>query len=349
MTALSANQDTPKKTTTVLAKGPVKAAAVLFLGGLAVFNAGYLAPGSTATGLVCAGRCKGKVDNSTGSNGDLTAEYETGIFRWANGDSIAQADVGKIAYVVDDATVSKASSGKSPAGVIVEVDANGVWVASSPDLSRALLAVANLASTASGAGASLVSIEDAGAFTATTTVEAALQEIYQDLKSSQVSIPINIYSFREVSASGDVGNIVANGSVLASDTTPIMLGDANNSAEIQWATGNADPIGTSFMLPNDIDPTGNVTLDLDVYSGTTDAATFTVATSWNGGAEVTDTADDSSTKSASSHLVTATIAAADLPSTPRRVTIRLTPSAHATNTVSLLGARLNYRRKPRTS
>jgi len=162
---------------------------------------------------------------------------------------------------------------------------------------------------------------------------------------SQGSVPINIYSFREVSAVGDVGNIAANGGVLASDTTPIMLGDNNNSAEIQWATGNVDPIGTSFMLPSDFDDTADAQLDLIVYSGSTDAATFSVATNWNGGAEVTDSADDSATKSATAHKITVTIATADIPAGSNRVTIRLTPGTHATNTISILGARLNYKRR----
>jgi hypothetical protein len=159
------------------------------------------------------------------------------------------------------------------------------------------------------------------------------------------SVPINLHSFREVNATGDVSNIAGNGGILASDTTPVLDADANNSHEITWATGNADPIGTSFALPADFDDTLDAVLELDVSSGAADAATMDVRTSWNGGAEVTDSASDAATKSATPHAIKATIATADIPAGSKRVTIRLTPPAHATNTITLYSARLNYFKK----
>lgn len=145
----------------------------------------------------------------------------------------------------------------------------------------------------------------------------------------------SLYDAREVTAGGDVGNIVANGGILASDTTPVLDGDANNSQEIIWATGNADPIAFTVALPGDFDGSRDVTLKLRLASGSTDAATFGVATSWDGGAEVTDSASDASTKSATQHTITATIDKADIPDSASTVTIRLTPPAHATNTIVL--------------
>lgn len=206
-----------------------------------------------------------------------------------------------------------------------------------------------LAEASDAANAAGVPITDAGGFTSQTTVEGALQELYQDALSIQACIPINVYSFREVSAGGDVGNVAANGGILASDTTPIMRGDASSSAEISWATGDVDAIGTSFSLPPDLDDTANVSLELEVASGSTDAATMGVATSWNGGSEVTDSADDSGTKSATPHTITATIAAADVPASAKRLTIRLTPPTHGSDAISLYSARLLYKRKLRTS
>lgn len=193
-------------------------------------------------------------------------------------------------------------------------------------------------------------ITDAGGFTATATIEAALQEIYQNLLTAQASIPLSLSAFREVDANGDVGDVTANGGILASDTTPIFRADANESQEIAWATGNVDPIALQISLPTDLDDTGNVTLDLWVYSGTTDAATFTVETSWGGAALVSDSASDSALKSATVHKVTATIDAGDVPANAGFVTIALTPTnAHATNAYQLCGARLNYKRKILTS
>ena len=170
--------------------------------------------------------------------------------------------------------------------------------------------------------------------------------LYTDRLSTSRGVPIHLGMFREVSATGDVGNIAAIGGVLGSDTAPILRAEATtNSWEISWATGNADPIGVQVMLPADLDDTQDAFLDLIVYSGTTDAATMGVATSWNGGAEVTDSASDSDTKSATRHTITATIAAADIPASSTHLTIRITPPTHATNAIQLHGAVLRYKPK----
>ncbi len=158
------------------------------------------------------------------------------------------------------------------------------------------------------------------------------------------SIPVSLYSLREVNATGDVANIAGNGGILASDTTPIMRGDAANSAEVVWVTGDVDPVGFQISLPTTADGTVAAYLDLEVYSGTTNAATMGVASSWNGAAEVTDSASDVGTNSATAHTITATIAAADIPDAPTRVTFRLTPPTHATDAIGLVGARLRFKR-----
>ncbi len=207
-----------------------------------------------------------------------------------------------------------------------------------------------LRSVAANLGSYLVGYQDVNSKTAAANVGAALDEIYVDRLSTQRGVPIKLGEWREVSATGDVGNVAAIGGVLASDTAPILRAEATtNSWEISWATGNVDPIGVQLMLPPDLDDTASAFLDLIVYSGTTDAATMGVATSWNGGSEVTDSADDSGTKSATRHTITATIAAADIPASSTHVTIRLTPPTHATNAIQLVGAILRYTPKLITS
>lgn len=194
-------------------------------------------------------------------------------------------------------------------------------------------------------------ITDTGNFTAQTEVNGSLQELYQHLFSATGGcVPIPLSAFREVNATGDVPNIAGIGGVLASDTAPILLGKATtNDWAIQWATGNVDPIGCSFMVPSDFDDTADATLTLIVSSGSTNAATMAVASSWNGGSEVTDSASDAGTLSATEHAITATIAAADIPADANRVTFRITPPTHGTDAINLTGARLNYKRKLLTS
>jgi hypothetical protein len=201
---------------------------------------------------------------------------------------------------------------------------------------------ADLGSVTAGKGGSLVAYEDSGSKTTAATLDAALDEIYLDRLTTSRAIPIPLGMWREVSATGDVGNIAAIGGHLASDSAPILRADANNDWEIFWATTEVDPIGVQLDLPPDFDGTGDAIFSADIASGATDAATLSVRTSWNGGAEITDSADDSGTKSAVVHTITATILAADIDNSARRVTIRVVPPAHGSDGITLKNTRLRY-------
>lgn len=133
MTALTQDRNTPRLQGDVFS-GAVAASTTIYAGALVMRNAaGYLIEGQTATGLVGVGRAEERVDNGSGSNGDLNAKFRPGIFRFGNSasaDEITIAEIGDVAYAVDDQTVAKTdgSSSRSPAGIIVDVDAQGVWV-----------------------------------------------------------------------------------------------------------------------------------------------------------------------------------------------------------------------------
>jgi len=132
MAALSTARNTPERAGDVVGY-PVKASVKPIQGGIAVLNAGYAAPGTAATGLIAVGRFEETVDNSAGSNGDVSVRVKRGTFKFGNssaGDLIAQADVGADCYIVDDQTVAKTNgtNTRSVAGKIIAVDADGVWV-----------------------------------------------------------------------------------------------------------------------------------------------------------------------------------------------------------------------------
>jgi hypothetical protein len=116
---------------------PIKAATKCFQGGIAVLDAGYIAPGRTATGLIAIGIFDDQaplgIDNTSGSAGALTAGIRRGAFPFVNSaaaDAIAQANVGQLCYIVDDQTVALTDGNgtRSPAGIILQVDSAGVWV-----------------------------------------------------------------------------------------------------------------------------------------------------------------------------------------------------------------------------
>lgn len=133
MTALTRDRNTPRLTGD-LRSGALAAAALIYAGALVMRDAaGNLVQGKTATGLVGVGRAEARANNSSGSAGDVTLTYRPGIYRFANSastDAITQAEIGSLCYAVDDQTVAKTdgSSARSAAGLVEDVDAEGVWV-----------------------------------------------------------------------------------------------------------------------------------------------------------------------------------------------------------------------------
>lgn len=176
----------------------------------------------------------------------------------------------------------------------------------------------------------------------TSSIETRLSST--EVVVSGGSVRFLLQEFREVDASGDVGNLAAHGGILASDSTPILRGGTNEDTEISWATGVVDIISANTSLPTDLDAAADVTVRMWVSSGVTDAATFTILTGWDQAVQVTDTADDAATKSATRHEITATIANADIPAGADTLTMQLIPAAHATDAIQLHGVRLEYTR-----
>jgi hypothetical protein len=133
MTALTQDRNTPSRSRSKRTL-PVKAAAKIFAGAMSGIDAtGFLVPMSTSATLKCVGRNERRVDNTAGANGAVNGEVSTGTFRFANSaaaDLITLADIGADCYAVDDQTVAKtsATSTRSVAGKIFDVDASGVWV-----------------------------------------------------------------------------------------------------------------------------------------------------------------------------------------------------------------------------
>ncbi len=160
----------------------------------------------------------------------------------------------------------------------------------------------------------------------------------------QAALLFRLTDFREVTSGADVGNIAAIGGLLASDTTPIYEGDAAESQDINWAASNSDIIAAHMVLPPDFDGREAVTVEMWVASGTTDPATFTCETGWDGGTLVSTTVTDGA-KSATIHKITATIPASSIPDGPSFLTVELTPGTHTTNAILLYGIRLSYFRR----
>lgn len=322
MTATAADRRNYRSTNTELPATyrRLVAEAVTYYKGALIADVGGAARKVTGTsGLKIVGWCE--QESFLGSTTDpayMDVEVHSGLIHLAldGSNTPTSADSGKILFAVDDQTVGNSSVGGtlSPVGRLVRIEA------------------------VDGTDMALVEVGMGGL------------DIYQSLLAAAGGyIPITLSSVREVSATGDVSNIAANGGVLASDTSPVYDAVAtSNEHEILWATGNSDPIGFSVALPRDFDDTADATLDLEVSSGTTDAATIVCASAWSAGAagtEVSDSTSDVATKSATPHRLSITIAASDIPAGARRATFRLTPPTHATDTISIHAIGLAYKRK----
>ncbi len=136
MTALEQDRNTPERVVIpnlALNEFELDEDVVLFVGGIACMNGdGYVVAGETATGLIPVGVVQRFADNTGGDAGDVRGKAKPGVFRFVNdGDAIVAADKGSVCYIVDDQTVDIDDGGatRSKAGVIVDVDADGVWVA----------------------------------------------------------------------------------------------------------------------------------------------------------------------------------------------------------------------------
>ena len=137
MTALTADRATPERGSDDFSY-PVAAAKTLYAGSLCVLDAsGNCEPGTTATGKVAAGRCDKLADNSSGAAAAINAQIRAGTFRWENssGDPVTKANIGDTVYIEDDQTVCATATGKSAAGVMVDIDSIGVWVETRPPVS----------------------------------------------------------------------------------------------------------------------------------------------------------------------------------------------------------------------
>jgi len=129
---LTADRNTQMKDGELIAV-PIAAAKKIFAGSLVAANAtGYATPGAVAATLTYLGRAEETVDNA-GADGALSVLVRRGkAFKFANSatDAVTQASMGKVCYIEDDQTVSatSATGARSAAGIVIGVEADGVWV-----------------------------------------------------------------------------------------------------------------------------------------------------------------------------------------------------------------------------
>lgn len=161
---------------------PIDDGDVIYGGAFVCVNAaGYAVPGSDTAGLIFQGVSIHHVDNSLGQDGDqMVVLRRRGLIKATLGHTISQANVGDSVFLVDDQTVDLVANVTNAifCGVIAGfIAANQAWIDIEPAIRQADVAT-HIADTSAAHAASAISVADAGAFTAETTVEGALQELY---------------------------------------------------------------------------------------------------------------------------------------------------------------------------
>ena len=179
MTALAAERDIDQIWSQGEIQSGVDGGSSIYEGAMvtALTATGYVVKAGTASAGQVLGVAAFTVDNSAGSDGAKSLDLLQGIFRRGNSGSnaVTQAHLGKKVYAEDDQTISSLAT-DTLAGVMVGFDDAGnvlVWIqaGSVDDL------IADLASVASGYGASMIGAQDAAGRFAGTNLETVTTDI----------------------------------------------------------------------------------------------------------------------------------------------------------------------------
>lgn len=170
MSALTADRNTLRRDGKQYSY-PVAASTKIFAGSMVALNSsGYAVPAADTSGLRVVGRAAAQADNSSGAAAAINVEVEEGVFLFtASGATIA--DVGKVALVTDDQTLSLVDTTNDiVAGVVVDFKSSTeLWVYIGPSkigkvtklgLSYKSVAVTVALGAASGASAADADLED---------------------------------------------------------------------------------------------------------------------------------------------------------------------------------------------
>lgn len=237
---------------------PVDDGDKIYAGAFVCVNAaGYAIKGGDTSGAIFVGISREYADNTDGLDGAINVRVmRRGLFKMEFATAITQANVGDNVFLADDNLVDVAGNVTYDifCGIIAEyIDTTHAWVDIEPAIKQADVA-SHIADPTAAHAASAVSIADAGNFTSTAQVEAALQEIYQALKTIQgtVPIPLGAITMEDGTALTKQATTVAGYAQLANKETVIDI-------PVDCTSGEA--LGFSVPLPQDID----VTADLHVH------------------------------------------------------------------------------------
>lgn len=128
MAALTKDRDT-KRRTGIDFNFPVAAGVRIFTGAVVCLNAaGFAAPATATAGLKFPAVARAGVDNRDGADGEASVDVLREVVGLDMASDVDRTVIGAIVYLEDDHTVTAASAGRSPAGLLVDVAEGQAWV-----------------------------------------------------------------------------------------------------------------------------------------------------------------------------------------------------------------------------
>ena len=199
-------------------------------------------------------------------------------------------------------------------------------------------------------GANIIGFDDSGTQTAKATVADALDQTYTVINRVWVSP----YDFRECSG-GDVNNAEVaatdgSGGILASDTTPTLIGAATSAQAVQWVTTNEDTICAQIGLGPAFSGATLVTFNFYVAADVADGdATeeFEIITNWLAvGTPVADVATATTGALAATdtdiQILSTTVGAASIPDAAIALSMAVKPDLNTNNNLWLFGIEIVF-------
>lgn len=173
-TAVATERDTPMRTGDLIVL--VQGSNIVYAGTLVcVDSSGLVEHATDAASKKVIGRAEVTQDN-TGSNysATRTIKVRRGIFRWVNGDSFTDANIGDLAYVEDNQTVQKGAAASQDiiAGVVIDVDSDGVWVDTHDIGSQGAGSVTTIAASGAATLGSTLAVAGASTLTGAATLQS---------------------------------------------------------------------------------------------------------------------------------------------------------------------------------
>jgi len=320
---------------------------------------GYAVPGDDASGYIFMGIARENANNyPAGASGAITVLVRRrGLFKMTFATAISIANMGDNVFLASDGTVDVTGNVTYNifcGNIAKYIDTTHAWVDIEPAIRQADVAT-HIADPTAAHAASAISIADAGLFTETTQVEAALQEIYQGLLSAQGIIDIPTPYF---SAAGVALAAFSNGD---SDVPGFCV--TAKGMGVRWNNHAAPlPVAAKVLVPPDADITADMTLHViaakigatagDLPKFTVEAFNNVVGALYDADTDFggdTDAMINASTKTI--QHVTRTLALANLAAYPNLMEITLKPKAGTLGTDDLImfGAFIAYKKKILTS